>query len=412
MHFLRVLITAFSCCAFSVFGLAAAGGIEARPAPSPAQGGTPAPAVKVLGTVKTTSGNSLTLLSDTKTETTVMVQDSTRIVRTAPGQTDLKNATPIALADVQTGDRILVRGKMAEDGNSLAATSIIVMKGTDISEHQQREREDWQKRGVGGLVTESSASAGTVTISNTVAGVKKSTVVHVSPQTVIRRYSPDSVKFDDAKPGTLDQIKPGNQLRARGTRSADGGDFTAEEIVSGSFRNIAGLVKEVDTAKGTLTVSDLLTKKPVTVKISADSQLKKIPPMVAQRIAARLKGAPAGGANQAAGAPPVGPGAAMQGPPGGQPSAAPAGAEAGGGRAGGGADMQQLLNRMPDATLPEIQKSDAVMLVSTEGSASSDPTAIILLSGVEAILTASPKGGAMLMSPWSLGSSISDAMAQ
>ena len=72
--------------------------------------------------------------------------------------------------------------------------------------------------------------------------------VHVSKETIIRRYAPDSVKFDDAKPGTLDQIKPGDQLRARGTKNADGNELAAEEIVSGTFRNVAGMVVATDPA--------------------------------------------------------------------------------------------------------------------------------------------------------------------
>ena len=67
--------------------------------------------------------------------------------------------------------------------------------------------------------------------------------------TVIRRYAPDSVKFDDAKPGTLDQIKPGDQLRARGTKNADGNELAAEEIVSGTFRNVAGVVVATDRGR-------------------------------------------------------------------------------------------------------------------------------------------------------------------
>jgi Domain of unknown function (DUF5666) len=374
------------------------------------QSAAPGSVAKLMGTVKTIDGNTLTVVSDSKAETPVLVQEATRIVRTAPGQTDLKNAMPETLAEVQTGDRVLVRGKLSDDGKSFTASSIIVMKQSDIAERQKKEQEDWQKRGVGGLVTEVNAGGGTVTVSNTVAGVKKTTVVHVATNTIIRRYAPDSVKFDDAKPGTLDQIKAGDQLRARGTHGSDGGDLNAEEIVSGSFRNIAGLITAVDAADGKITVNDVLTGKPTTVKIAGDSQLKKIPPMLAQRIAARLKGAPAGGPAPG-GADSAGAHSAASGVPGGPPGT-PSAADAGGARAGAGGDMQQLLNRLPDATLSELQKGDAVMIVSTEGSASSAPTAITLLGGVEAILTASPRGGAMMMSPWSLGSSISDAMTQ
>jgi len=98
------------------------------------------------------------------------------------------------------------------------------------------------------------------------------------------------VKFDDAKPGTIDQIKPGDQLRARGNRNPDGSEVTAEEIVSGTFRNIAGTVISVDSSKNTVSISDLLTKKPVVVQVTADSQMRKLPAFVAMRIAMRLKG--------------------------------------------------------------------------------------------------------------------------
>jgi hypothetical protein len=59
---------------------------------------------------------------------------------------------------------------------------------------------------------------------------------------------------------------------------------------------------------------------------------------------------------------------------------------------------------MPKATLGDLKKGDAVMIVSTEGTALADVTAITLLAGVEPILQASPSGGqAMTLSPWTLG---------
>jgi hypothetical protein len=271
------------------------------------------------------------------------------------------------------------------------ASSIIVIKGGDVAAKQQQEREDWQRRGTGGLVTAVDAAAGTITISNSTMGGTKTTTVRVSKDTIVRRYAPDSVKFDDAMPGTIDQINVGDQLRARGTRSADGNELAAEEIVSGTFRNIAGTVISADAASNSLSVQDLLTKKPVTLKINADSQLRSLPPMVAQRIAARLKG---GSPESSSGS-----GTRGQGAP-----AARAG-EAPGGTARPSGDFQQMLNRMPAVTLADLQKGMAVMIVATEGSASNQPTAVTLLTGVEEILTAAPDSSraAMLLSPWNLG---------
>ena len=148
-------------------------------------------------------------------------------------------------------------------------------------------------------------ATGTITLSTGTLGAPNTLAVHVSKDTIIRRYAPDSVKFDDAKPGTLDQIKPGDQLRARGTKSDDGKEMAAAEIVSGTFRSIAGLVVSTDAANNTITVTDLANKRPVTLKVGSDSQMHKLPPMFAQRIAARLKGGAATGAGAtAAGGPP------------------------------------------------------------------------------------------------------------
>jgi hypothetical protein len=352
---------------------------------------SPGSTVKPVGTVKLVNGNTLTLTTDSGTGINVLLQDSTKLVKTAPGQKDLKGATPIQAQDVQVGDRVLVRGTVSEDGNSVVAVLAIVMKKSDIADKQEQDREDWRKRGVGGLVKTIDPGTGIITISTTVAGATTAVEVHTSKDTVMRRYSPDSVKFDDAKPAAIDQIRAGDQLRARGDRAADGNNLTAQEIVSGTFRNIAGTVNSIDAGKNMVSVLDLLTKKPVAVQISTDSQLRKLPAVVAQRMAERLKGGSLGG-TPATGA----------GPPGSGGSVPPA---AGGGnsRPGGGADFQQLLNRLPEVKLTDLQKGDAVILVATQGSANSAPSAITLLSGVEPLLTASP-AAASVLTPWSLSS--------
>ena len=82
------------------------------------------------------------------------------------------------------------------------------------------------------------------------------------------------------------------------------------------------------------------------------------------------------------------------------------------GMAGGRADFQQIVNRLPAATLGDFQKGDAIMVVSTQGTDSGGVTAITLLGGVEPILAAAPAGNAsqaMTLSPWSLGAPTGDA---
>ncbi|MFZ0793040.1 MAG: hypothetical protein WAM65_04665, partial [Candidatus Korobacteraceae bacterium] len=245
---------------------------------------------RVVGVVKTVSGNTVTLTTDAGAEITLTIQPTTRLMRTAPGQTDLKSATAIQLSDVQVGDRMLAGGTASDDGKSVAATSAVIMKKSDVAEKQEHDRDEWQKHGTGGVVKAVDVSTGTITLSTGTLGAPSTLAVKVSKDTIIRRYAPDSVKFDDAKPGTLDQIKPGDQLRARGTKSDDGKEMAAAEIVSGTFRSIAAAVISADAANNTLTVSDLANKRPVTLKIAPDSQMHQLPAMFAQRIAMRLKG--------------------------------------------------------------------------------------------------------------------------
>jgi len=260
------------------------------------------------------------------------------------------------------------------------------------------EREEWRRQGVGGLVSSIDPAANSIVITQQGMGEKKTVTIHFAKDTIVRRYAPDSIKFDDAKPARLEEIKPGDQLRARGTRSADGSELAAAEIVCGTFRNIAGTISSIDASANTITVEDLATKKTVTLRITGDSQIRKLPLQMAQGIAMRLRrmgqnSAAAGGAT-----------AAQGGRSGEMQTSSASGGPGGAGRnGGGGGDFQQALNRMPPATLAELQKGDAVMMVATEGGPNGEPSVITLLGGVEPILQASPNSNAStILSPWSL----------
>jgi len=352
-------------------------------------------AAKQIGTVKAIAGNSLTLTSDAGQQIAVSVADGAHILQLAPGSTDLKSAQTITLADIAVGDRILVTGKAGDEASSLTASRVILMKSSDIAQKNEAEKADWQKRGSGGLV--SAIDAGTVTIS---AGAKK-IQVQTSGSTRFRRYAGDSVKFEDAKPGTLAEIQVGDQLRVRGAKSEDGTTIQAEEIVSGSFRNLAGTIATINAAGGALTLKDLTTKKTMTVMVTRNSDLHKLPPEMAARFAARAKGTAASSPGATNGG---GQAAAQGAPAGGSPRPGGSGGMGGAGRSAGG-DLSQMLTRLPGVTLAELKVGDAVMVVASESGPGSDKvTAVTMLSGVEPILAATPSGTpTMTLSPWSVG---------
>lgn len=354
-----------------------------------------------VGTLKSISGNNIILSTDAGGDVTVVVQEGATLLRVEPGQKDLKEAVPISLQELLPGDRMLVRGQLAPDGKTVLASAIIAMKKGSITEKQTREREEWRRQGVGGLVSGVDPVAGSIVITQQGMGEKKTVTIHLSKDTIIRRYAPDSIRFDDVKPARLEEIKPGDQLRARGTRSADGSELAAAEIVCGTFRNIAGTISSIDASANTITVQDLVAKKPVTLRITGDSQIRKLPLQMAQGIAMRLRRTGPESQNSA----PAGAASAVKGARSGETQTS-GGSDGPGGAArsgGGGGDFQQALNRMPRATLAELQKGDAVMIVATEGGLNGEPSVITLLGGVEPILQASPNSNAStILSPWSL----------
>ena len=195
---------------------------------------------KRIGAIKAINGNVITLAPDSGAEIAVSVQPNARLLRLGSDK-DLKNATPVQLSDLQVGDTIRARGQAAPDGKSIAALEIIVITRSAVQAVSDQMRQDWQKRGVGGPVSAVDPAAGTVTISISSLGGKKTMVVRASKNTAIHRYAPDSAKPEDAKPSTLQDIHVGDQLRARGDRSADGGELAAEEIFSGNLPHGLGI---------------------------------------------------------------------------------------------------------------------------------------------------------------------------
>lgn len=353
---------------------------------------------RVLGTVRAVEGNAITLQTDAGAESKIGANANTKVVRLEPGQTDLKSAKPATLQDIQPGDRILARGSISADGSTLVPTLLVLMKASDVAQRREQERLQWQ-HGLGGLVKSVDPNIGDIVIM-TAALPARAVTIHTTKQTVFRRYAPSSVKFEDAKPSSIAAIKPGDQLRARGTKNPDGNELTADEVVSGSFRNIAGTVIAADEANSTVTIMDLASKKPETVKITPDSQVRQLPPMMARMLAMRLRG----GANE---------GSTQQSAereqsrrPAGEPNSPAGRGGIGGARpVGNGGDLQQMLNRLPTVSLAELQKGEAVMLVATEGAEPQQLTAITMLTGVEPILAgaSAERPASSLLSPWSLG---------
>jgi hypothetical protein len=367
---------------------------------------------RFIGTITSISGTTLTVKTDAGQSYQVEVPSGAAIKRIAPGEKDLSTAASIQFSDLAVGDRTLVKLDPDAPAGTTQALQIIAVKQADVAQKQQQDREDWQKRGVGGLVKSVDAGAGVIVLTSGTGAAAKTISVHTTKATMLKRYAPASVRFDAAIPAPIDAIHPGDQLRARGTRSADGASIDAEEVVSGTFRNISGTIIATDTSASTLVVKDLASKKQITIHITSDAQMRKLPDRMATFLAARLKSTSGGAGSRSNGG--------AQQASGGTGSTPPAGAGQGGGQAGGGqwsgqggaaGDPQQMLNRAPTIQIADLKKGDAVMVVATDGA--TDVTAITLVAGVEPLLEA-PEASQSLLNNWSMGggSGAADAAAQ
>jgi hypothetical protein len=149
----------------------------------------------------------------------------------------------------------------------------------------------------------------------------------------------------------------------------------------------------VDVAGGTLRVKDLATKKPEVLKITPDTVIRKLPEQMAAMMARRYNAA-AAGAGGAAG---------PRGGGGNWPQGAAGAGRGYGGPGGGRGDIKQMLDHLPAAQLADLKHGDAIMVSTTEGTDGTHLTGIMMLAGVEPLLTASPNSTRDIMGGWNLG---------
>ncbi len=327
-----------------------------------------------IGEVKVidNAGKQLIVKTDAGSLVTVALGDKTVYMRLAPGEKTLTNATKIAFSDVGEGDRVWARGKVADDQKSVPATALIVMNKVDIARKQEAERAEWKKRGVLGIITALKPETKEITISSRTMAGPQALIIPVSDKVELRRYAPDSIKFADAREAKFDELKVGDQLRALGERNTEGTAFTAEKVVTGSFKTVAGVITAIDVATGEVKINDLQTKQPLTIVVKQDAVLRKFP-AANEMGGMMMMGRPGGGGGGAGGQTPAGQG-------GGQA------AGQGAGRGGGGINMQDMIERLPTIAMADVKVGDTIIVSSTKGADPSRLTAISLISGADTLL--------------------------
>lgn len=321
-------------------------GAQAADAAGPAQS-------RVLGEVTAldASARQLTLKTNDGKSARIRYDDKTLFRRVPAGETTLDKAVAISAGEVGVGDRVITRG--AEAGDALLARSVVVVSHADIAQKRQREREEWKRRGVAGVVTALNPAAKEITLSLRSQPGGGSLVLAAAGDVRFRRYAPDSVRFTDAVAGSFEEVKVGDQLRALGKMSADGSRFVAEEAVSGTFRMAGGTITSVNAAANEVVITDIQTQKPLTVVLNKDSMMRRLTPELLKMLERQASAAAT------------------------QP-AATAGSQ--------GPTAQELVEGLPPITVADLKPGDGVIISSVKGADPARATAVMLAAGVESYL--------------------------
>ena len=344
-----------------------------NPASSPATDTAITP-LSVMGVVTNFTPETHQVLVTTSAGNQVIVTltDTTEFMRIPPGETTKDKFIKIAPTDFAVGDMVFARGRMSDDRKNLPARQFYVMSKGDIALKRDREREDWKTRGLSGTINSLNTEKKEITVDARTAEGTKTIVIGVSETTNLRRYAPDSIRFGDARTSSFADLKVGDQLRARGTNSADGMRFIAEEIVSGAFQTIGGSITEINSATRELKINDVQSHQVVTVVVSNNSTMRRLTPELLTALTPPKPG-----------------------------TAAPANATA----TKGSADLQEMFDQLPTLTLQELKVGDSILVSSTKGAEPTRVTAIAIVSGVGPLLQSnqSGRGPAVALGAMSLG---------
>ncbi len=285
----------------------------------------------------------LTLKAASGQVVTVELDERTLYKRVPLGETNLDKASDIKLEQVIVGDRVLARGTPLADGKGILARTVVVISGTEIQQKEERDRAEWLKRGIVGHVTAVSPDAKEITVMARSEAGPQSIIITTDQAARFRRYAPESIRFANARESSFADLKVGDQVRALGERSPDNTRYKAEQIVSGSFQTIGGRVTSVSADGGEVVITNMQTRKPVTVVVNREALLRRLSPEVSELLERSNAG-------------------------------------------GGGGNLQDAIEKLPSLNLGELKAGDAVLVSSIAGGDASRMTAIMVVTGVEAFV--------------------------
>lgn len=303
----------------------------------------------------------------------VQILDDASVVLVAPGAKDLSAATPVPVASIRPGDRLLIRGTLDAQLRTALALSIVVMSKDAVEAARARDQAEWRARSLAAVIVSVDPAARTLLLRDHAAPPREWKAA-VPESASILRYADDSIRFADARPASLASLHPGDQVRVLGERDETAAAITTSRLLAGSFRTLGGEITRIDAASGIVTVRDVQTRQPVQLKINGGANLRRMP-------------AP-GAANAR---PVMGMGMGMMRPNGAGAPAAPR-----------RPDLQQMLDRLPQAAISDLKPGDAVIVSAGRTSGPQPWSVVSLVAGADALLRAPAAQVNQTLGNWSM----------
>lgn len=300
---------------------------------------------RVLGEVAEidSSSRQVTLSTAAGKKVPIKIDEKAIFRRVPPGEKSLDKAVEIALADISVGDRVLARGATDDQTKVFLARALVVMSKAEITKKSEADRAEWVRRSISGVIKQINPQTKEITMVSRTAEGEQSMVITTQGSVRFRRYAPDSGNFSNLVQSSFDELKAGDQLRVLGEKSADGGRYQAEEIISGRVRTSGGPIVSLDANSGEITIDDVATRKPLKVVINKDSVIRRFTPELVK---------------------------ALQAAEGGK----------------GGGNIQNLIDRLPSIKVADLKPGNAIMVSSMVGADSTRANAVMIAVGVEEFL--------------------------
>ncbi|HAX43884.1 MAG TPA: hypothetical protein PLF84_19580 [Bryobacteraceae bacterium] len=305
----------------------------------------------------------------------VQIVEGASVVLVAPGAKDLSGAAPVAMASIRPGDRLLVRGTMDAGLKTVLANSVVVMSQDAVAAARAREQAEWRTKSVAGTVVRVDEAERRLILR--ARGTEEKEWTAAIPESAsILRYAEDSIRFADARPAGLSDVRAGDQIRVLGERDEAAGTVTAARVLAGSFRTLGGEITRVDVAKGIVTLRDVQNREAVMLRVNGGANLRRMP----------------GIGSNGGGRPGMAMGMGMMRPGGGGP----------GGEGPRRPDLQQMLDRLPAAALSDLKPGDAVIVSAGRTSGPQPWSVVSLVTGVDALLRAPAAQVNQTLGNWSM----------